>query len=72
MTISSLASDPIHGTGAAASHTAVTRINGNNARIGQSSQPVSQLATLSLLANDLAGEFALEPLLRRILRNAVE
>ena len=72
MTISSLASDPIHGTGAAATHTAVTRTIGNNARIGQSSQPVSQLATLSLLANDLAGEFALEPLLRRILRNAVE
>lgn len=30
-----------------------------------------QLAVLAALANDLAGEFALEPLLERILRNAV-
>lgn len=32
----------------------------------------AQLASLAALANDLAGEFALEPLLERILRNAVE
>ncbi|PJJ64993.1 hybrid sensor histidine kinase/response regulator transcription factor [Compostimonas suwonensis] len=31
-----------------------------------------QLASLAALANDLAGEFRLEPLLDRILRNAVE
>jgi DNA-binding CsgD family transcriptional regulator len=31
-----------------------------------------RLAALGVLANDLAGEFALEPLLERILRNAVE
>jgi DNA-binding CsgD family transcriptional regulator len=31
-----------------------------------------QLAALAALANDLAGEFALEPLLEHILRNAVE
>lgn len=39
---------------------------------GENSDLPGQLAALAALANDLAGEFALEPLLERILRNAVD
>ncbi len=38
---------------------------------GAGAEVNGQLAVLAALANDLAGEFALEPLLDRILRNAV-
>ena len=38
---------------------------------GAGAEVNGQLAVLAALANDLAGEFALEPLLERILRNAV-
>jgi DNA-binding CsgD family transcriptional regulator len=73
MKFSSLAPDPIHGLSQTGeTRTEVTRVPVEQAVIRRSDQPHNQLATLALLANDLAGEFSLQPLLHRILRNAVE
>jgi len=73
MKFSSLAPDPIHDLSRTGdNHTGVSRVQLDQAGVRQPGQPHNQLATLALLANDLAGEFALEPLLHRILRNAVE
>jgi DNA-binding CsgD family transcriptional regulator len=73
MKFSSLAPDPIHDVSrTGGNHAEVTRIPEDHAGIRQPDRPHDQLAALALLANDLAGEFALEPLLHRILRNAVE
>ena len=69
----SLAPDPINSLNPTGDNQPeVTRTQVGDARIRQPGQPHNQLAALALLANDLAGEFALEPLLHRILRNAVE
>ena len=69
----SLAPDPMNSlTPTGDNQPDVTRTQVVDARIRQPGQPHNQLAALALLANDLAGEFALEPLLHRILRNAVE